>query len=135
MEDSRKPFVLEEGKRYDSEVVSSYAGATVPLQKNTLMARDNTNQEWVPFENPAATDGKGTPAGIFLGEEISAADLIAGSTSGQPILIIGDFDRSLLSFYNDTASYATVITATKQRTDDYLISNRLTPVLTGNSAY
>lgn len=64
--------------------------------------------KWVPFD-PAGAPGYRTPKGIFMGDEIAAADLVAADVANQPILIGGAgcvIDGSQLVFDASVSSLA-----------------------------
>lgn len=73
----------------EAATVSQDAGRTTPLVFGTLMAKKTADGEWVPFTNAAATDGTAIPRGFYLGDEISAASLVAGDVTDVPILVGG----------------------------------------------
>jgi hypothetical protein len=51
------------------------------------MSKVAASQKWVPFTDETATDGTAIPQGIFLGDDVPAADLVAGDVVDQSILV------------------------------------------------
>jgi hypothetical protein len=45
--------------------------------------------KWVPFTDETATDGSAVPQGIYMGDDIPAADIVAGDVEDVPILVHG----------------------------------------------
>lgn len=84
----------------EAETILQEATRNVPLVSGTLMARIAASGKWTPFTNSSltATDGSNMPAGIYLGDDIAAATLVAGDTTGM--ILTGDalIDSSLLVY-------------------------------------
>ena len=101
-------------------------GRTEPLVFGTVMAYNNDDQQWVPWTEVDATDGESIPAGIYVGDTIAAAELVAGDAVDVPILnggwcvidshkIVFDGDLDL-----DTVVNATNEAATTPEVVDYM---------------
>jgi hypothetical protein len=58
-----------------------------PLVYGTLMAKVAASQQWVPFTDETAVDGSALPQGIYLGNDIAAADIAAGDVEDCAILV------------------------------------------------
>lgn len=58
-----------------------------PLVFGTVMAQVAADQKWVPLTDIAAIDGTATPAAIFIGQDIPAADIVAGDVELQALLV------------------------------------------------
>jgi hypothetical protein len=87
----------------DSATLLTDAGRTTPLVNRTVMAKDPTLKKWVPLTDVAAVDGTDTPRGIFIGDDITAAALVAGDVLNQSIVVagsVGTFDRDLIVLEN-----------------------------------
>ena len=98
------------GRRQDKGTIAQDAGRSAVLAPNTLMAKVAASEKWTPWISASATDGTAHPQGIFVGEEITAAALVAGDVTDQPIIEFGiDFDEDLLVIEN-SLTLATVIT-------------------------
>jgi hypothetical protein len=67
------------------------------------------NGKWVPFD-PSAVDGAEIPLGIFCGDTIATASLVAGDITDQPIYEGGTFtfDSQQLVFDDGVSTLATV---------------------------
>lgn len=61
--------------------------------------------KWVPFDPSAIADGSALFAGIYLGDEIAAATLVAGDVTDSPMLVGGacTIDSGQLVFENSAA--------------------------------
>lgn len=73
----------------EAETLFQDAGRAVPLVKYTLMAQIAVTKKWVPFQNESSIDGSAIVKGLFMGDDIAAADLVAGDVVDQPIIIGG----------------------------------------------
>ena len=84
----------------EQEIIAQEATRSVVLAKNTLMCKAAASGKWTPVTSATVslTTGAAVSLGIYVGEDIAAATLVAGDTTG-PILI-GDavIDSSLLVF-------------------------------------
>lgn len=97
------PFI-KSGISYakETETLIQDAGRAVPLVKNTLMAQISASKKWEPFTDETAVDGTAIAKGIYLGDDIPAADLVAGDVVDSPILIGGccTVDKDMLTIEN-----------------------------------
>lgn len=115
-----RPFILESlpsCKRLDKAVILTDGGRSTPLLSRTLMAKISATEKWVPYTDPAATDGTAKPAGIYDPEghlgDISAADIVAGDVVDVPIIIFGAlFDDSKLVIENSLTLDTVISTGT-----------------------
>jgi len=84
---SNVPFILS-GISFvsEAETLLQDAGRATPLVYGTLMAKVAASQKWVPFIDETETDGAAIPQGIYLGADITAAELVAGDVVDRPIL-------------------------------------------------
>jgi hypothetical protein len=73
----------------ESETILQDAGRVDPLVPYTLMAQIAATKKWVPFTDEAAVDGTALAKGIYVGDEIAAADLVAGDVVDVPIVVGG----------------------------------------------
>lgn len=109
------PFILS-GRSFikDAETLLQDAGRSTALVFGTLMAQVAATRKWVPFTDETATNGAATPRGIYVGEDVAAADLVAGDVTEVPILVGGDgitIDTQQLTIEN-SKTLNTVIGAT-----------------------
>ena len=93
-------------------VIAQDAGRTAVLAFGTLLAKVAASGKYTPFINEAAVDGTALPVAIYLGPEISAADLVAGDIEDVVALLGGnvkiDQDRVVIEA---AKTFATVIGA------------------------
>ena len=68
-------------------IIAQDAGRSTVLAFGTLMAKIAATQKWVPFTDETAVDGSAVPAGIYIGPNIAAADIVAGDVSENQILV------------------------------------------------
>jgi hypothetical protein len=85
------PFVLTGEALTRTETLLTDAGRTTPLVFGTLMAKIAATGKWVPFTDETAVDGTAIARGIFCGDDVAAADLVAGDVVDQPIYEGGCF--------------------------------------------
>lgn len=84
------PFILSgQSLSKDNETILQDAGRATPLARFTVMARIAASLKWVPLTDVTAVDGTAIARGIYLGDDIAAADLVAGDVVGAPILVGG----------------------------------------------
>ena len=85
---NNNPFILADfSLARNAEVLLTDAGRSVPLVRLTLMSKVAASGKWVPFTDETATDGTAIPQGVFLGDDVPAADLVAGDVVDQSILV------------------------------------------------
>lgn len=71
----------------DDQILLQDAGrGAVPLATFTLMAKVAATGKWVPFTDETAVDGTALPQGIFFGDPITGADIVAGDVADVSIL-------------------------------------------------
>jgi len=85
-------------------------GATDFVSGDLFTIAATAVDKWIPF-NPSAVNGGKTPAGIFVGDAITAAALVAGDVATQPIVIGGlaTFDPTRIVFDDGSTDIDTVI--------------------------
>jgi len=85
---SNKPFFISgDPVSVDNAVIKQDAARSESLLFGTIMAKISATGKWVPWTDSEAEDGSALPAGIYLGETILAATLVAGDVSSNPILV------------------------------------------------
>jgi len=84
-------FVLSGETLTRTKTLSQDAGRTTPLVFGTLMAKIAATDKWEPFTDETATDGTAIARGIFCGDDVTAAALVAGDVTDQPIYVGGCF--------------------------------------------
>lgn len=106
--------LIKEGISYvKNGTIKQDAGRTVPLLYGTVMAYDVVNALWVPFVALTNTHGESVPQGIYLGDDIAAADLVDDNIADCPILVGGSVtvDEQLIVWDQDTQNADSVINA------------------------
>ena len=99
------PFVLS-GNPFsrNGEILLQDAGRAVPLVKFTLLAQVVATSKWVPFDDLVTVEtGISVPRGIYLGDDITAADIVAGDIADLSVLVGGmgvTYDDSQLVIEN-----------------------------------
>lgn len=122
-------------KRQDAGIIIQDAGRATVLAPFTLMSKISVSGKWDTFTTVTATDGTAIPQGIFMGDEITAAALVAGDVVDQPILESGaEFDSAKLVIEN-SLTLDTIIPVSdaanvysKKTVGDYLRDKTLIPV-------
>jgi len=105
------PFIKSGSTYVENGIIAQDVGRTVDLLQNTVMAFNATNQNWVPFISLVDTEGESVPRGIYLGDDILAADLVAGDIEDVEILVGGccTVDQELLVFDEDTLDQDSIV--------------------------
>lgn len=85
-----KPFILS-GRPLvkEAETIAQNAQRATALAPYTLMGKVSATGLWTPFGDISGTDGTAIPAGIYMGDSITAAALVAGNVVNCPILVGG----------------------------------------------
>lgn len=73
----------------ESETILTDAGRTAVLVFGTVMAKIAATGKWQPLTVLTGVDGSAVAQGIYIGEDIAAADLVAGDVVNVPILTGG----------------------------------------------
>ena len=118
------------------ETIAQDAGRVAVLAPYTLMAKVAASGKWTPFINAAAVDGTAIPQGIYTGDEILAATLVAGDVADRMILVYDmEFDQGMLVIENalTLATVITVGTTDLRSVKDHLLDHKLLPRLTNSS--
>ena len=97
--------------KYKNGTITQDATRTAILIFGTVMAYNVADQEWVPWISAVAANGEAIPRGVYLGEDIAFADLVAGDIEDSPILVGGlcELDAELIVYDEDTLTAATVV--------------------------
>jgi len=67
------------------------AGRATALVYGTLMAKVAATGKWVPFTDETAVDGTAIARGIYCGDDVTAAALVAGDVTDAPVYVGGCF--------------------------------------------
>ena len=90
----------------DNETILTNGARSTPLKQYTLMAQVASSRKWVPLTSLTALDGSNTARGIYVGDDIPAATIVAGDVANCPIVVAGSaatFDSSQLVIENSLA--------------------------------
>ena len=108
----------------EAETIIQDAGRTAVLKFGTLMAKIAASGKWTPFINEAATNGTAHPQGIYVGDELTAAKIVAGDVLNCPILVGGvctiDSGQLTIEASKTLATVITVGTTDLRTVEDHL---------------
>lgn len=105
-----EPLILSDERDVRNETIVQIEQRATDLLYGTVMAQIAATGLWTPFISVAGTDGSGVPRGIYLGDDIVAADLVAGNVVDVPILVgNARVNESLVVFDDDTLDADTVV--------------------------
>lgn len=84
------PFFLS-GSTFvkDNETILTDGARATVLKFGTVMAQIAASRKWVPLTDVAVQDGGNTARGIYVGEDIAAATIVAGDVTNCPIVCGG----------------------------------------------
>lgn len=102
LDNSTRPFILHSypANRKKGTIKQDATRATV-LKQYTVLGKIAATGLYVPLTSATATDGSAIPAGIYIGEDIAAATLVAGNVTDCDILTSGArFDAGQLVIEN-----------------------------------
>jgi hypothetical protein len=125
-DNSRIPFIRSGTSLIrDAEVILQDAVRATPLLKYTVMAQIAATKKWVPLTAVAGVDGSAIAKGVYMGDDITAATLVAGDVVDVAILIGSDctVDENQIVFDDGTLSKDSVVEAATvgvHRTEDDL---------------
>lgn len=88
---STVPFVRSgESLVKEGQTLLTDGGRATPLLSKTVVAKVAASQKWVPLTSLTAVDGGAVAQGIYLGDDIAAADIAAGDIADfGPVLVGG----------------------------------------------
>jgi hypothetical protein len=84
---SNTPLILSDESDVENHDIIQNGDRTTELLYGTVMAQIAASGLWTPFVSVAGTDGSGVPRGIYLGDNIAAADLADDNIEDVPILV------------------------------------------------
>ena len=95
----------------NADIAQDAQRATV-LLTNTVMAKIAATGLWTPWVNVAGVDGSAIPRGIYVGDDIAAADLVDGNIEDAPIIMADCIvNENLVVCDDDTLTLDSVIGA------------------------
>ena len=105
-----EPLILSDDSLIRNASIAQDANRTTDLLKNTVMAKIAATGLWVPFNTVVGTTGIGVPRGIYMGDDVDAADLVAGDIDDVPILMgNATVNENLVVWDDDTLDADTVV--------------------------
>jgi len=116
------------GLTKQDETLLTDAGRTTPLLYGTLMAKVAASQKWVPFTDETATNGSAIPQGVYVGDEVTAASLVAGDVEDASILVgdaILDGNQIVIENSKTLVTVVTVGTTDLRTVEDHLANRGL----------
>ena len=84
---SNTPLILSDESDVENHDLIQDEERTTDLLFGTVMAQIAASGLWTPFISVVGVDGSGVPRGIYLGDDIVAADLVAENIVDVPILV------------------------------------------------
>ncbi|MGD9157291.1 MAG: hypothetical protein PVG39_02700 [Desulfobacteraceae bacterium] len=111
VDNNTEPLILD-GYSYVREAdIAQDEQRTTDLLHNTIMAKNATTRQWVPFNDLTQTSGESVPRGIYVGDDIAAADLAAGDIEDIPIMVGGccTLNDQLVVFDDDTLDANSIV--------------------------
>ena len=106
------PLILSENSLVKNVSIAQDAQRATPILYGTVMAEIAATGLWTPFIAVNGVDGSAIPRGIYLGDDILAADLVAGDIADVPMLVgNATVNVTLVVFDDDTLNRDSVIGA------------------------
>lgn len=105
------PFILGGQSLIKKGVIAQNAARTTVLKKHTVLAQVASTGKYTPYVSGTTTTGASVPSAIYLGDDIAAADLVAGDVGDLDILVGGGclVDKNQVVFDDGTLSNTTVV--------------------------
>lgn len=103
-------LILSDDSLVRNGTIAQYAGRTTPILQNTVVAFNATSRQWVPFNSLVQTNGESVPRGIYLGDDLLAAD-VADDDIEDCAILVGNatVDEDLLIWDDDTLSANSIV--------------------------
>lgn len=73
----------------DNETMLQDAGRATDLVRGTVMAQIAATGKWVPLTSVILTTGASIARGVYMGDDVLAATLVAGDATGRLIIVGG----------------------------------------------
>lgn len=105
------PFILGGQSLKKVGVIAQNGARTTTLKKYTVLAQIASTGKYTPYVSTSQTTGASVPCAIYLGDDIAAADLVAGDVTGVDILVGGGclVDKNQIVFDDGILSNTTVV--------------------------
>lgn len=107
------PFILGGQSLVKKGIIAQNVGRTTVLKKYTVMAQLVSGGKYTPFVALNATTGASVPTAIYMGDDIAAADLVAGDIENVDLLVGGGclVDKNQVVYDDGTLNNASVVIA------------------------
>ena len=107
------PFVLGCQSLIKKGVIAQNGARTTVLKKYTVLAQVASTGKYTPYVSGTTTTGASVPTAIYMGDDIAAADLVAGDIEDVDILVGGGclVDKNQVVFDDGTLTNASVVIA------------------------
>ena len=107
------PFILGGQSLIKKGVIAQNGARTTVLKKYTVLAQVASTGKYTPYVSGTTTTGASVPSAIYMGDDIAAADLVAGDIEDVDILVGGGclVDKNQVVFDDGTLSNASVVIA------------------------
>ena len=107
------PFILGGQSLIKKGVIAQNGARTTVLKKYTVLAQVASTGKYTPYVSASQITGASVPSAIYLGDDIAAADLVAGDIEDVDILVGGGclVDKNQVVFDDGTLSNASVVIA------------------------
>lgn len=107
------PFILGGQSLIKKGTIAQDGGRTTVLKKYTVLAQVASTGKYTPYVSGTTTTGASVPCAIYLGDDIAAADLVAGDVGDLDILVGGGclVDKNQVVFDGGTLSNSSVVLA------------------------
>ena len=105
------PFILGGQSLVKKGTIAQDVARATVLKKYTVLAQIASTGKYTPYVSASQTTGASVPSAIYLGDDIAAADLVAGDVEDLDILVGGGclVDKNQVVFDGGTLSNATVV--------------------------
>ena len=107
------PFILGGQSLIKKGVIAQNVARATVLKKYTVLAQVASTGKYTPYVSGTTTTGASVPSAIYLGDDIAAADLVAGDVGDLDILVGGGclVDKNQVVFDDGTLTNASVVIA------------------------
>ena len=107
------PFILGGQSLIKKGVIAQNGARTTVLKKYTVLAQVASTGKYTPYVSGTTTTGASVLSAIYMGDDIAAADLVAGDIEDVDILVGGGclVDKNQVVFDDGTLSNASVVIA------------------------
>lgn len=107
------PFIMAGQSLIKKGTIAQNGARATVLKKYTVLGQLVSGGKYTPFVALNATTGASVPTAIYMGDDIAAADLVAGDIADVDILVGGGclVDKNQVVFDGGTLSNASVVIA------------------------